>query len=81
LRSEGLGLLDTIRCGLVKLHDQLPPTLEELSLGDLTRNQELSTLVRADLRCLLTDAIEPALRTLRKLVASVPAATTVLPPS
>jgi hypothetical protein len=74
-------LLDTVRHGLLELHDQVPPTLEELSLGDLATRPKLSTQIRADLRCLLSDAIEPALRGLRELVASIPPATAIIPPS
>jgi hypothetical protein len=74
------GLLDGVRSGIVELHDKLPSSLEELSLKDLAVHPKLSTRLRADLRCLLVDSIEPALRGLRKLVASIPPAP-VIPPS
>jgi len=71
-RLETLGdRLEAIRTGMVELHDQLSPAPEELSLEDLANPPKLSTRIRADLRCLLVDSIEPALRSLRDLIASI----------
>jgi len=62
------GLLDTIRRGVVEIHDALPAAAEELAVGDMGSQEPVSMRVRADLRCLLTDSIEPGLRALSDLV-------------
>jgi hypothetical protein len=60
---------ETLQQGVMELHDRWPAAPEELSPQDLPETPELSTRVRTDLRCLLTDAIEPALRGLRAIAS------------
>jgi hypothetical protein len=50
-----------------ELHDKVPETPEERRLDDLGVTPELATRVRAQLLCILTDAIEPAGRDLERL--------------
>ena len=51
-----------------ELHDKVPEAPEERRLDDLGVTPELATRVRAQLLCILTDAIEPASRDLERLV-------------
>jgi len=48
----------------VEIHDALPAASEESAMGDMGSQEPVAMRVRADLRCLLTDSIEPGLRTL-----------------
>jgi len=61
------GLLDTVRRGVVEIHEALPAATEELAVGDMGSQEPVAMRVRADLRCLLTDSIEPGLRALSSL--------------
>jgi len=51
----------------VEIHDALPAASEESAMGDMGSQEPVAMRVRADLRCLLTDSIEPGLRTLSGL--------------
>ncbi|HEX3526720.1 MAG TPA: hypothetical protein VH988_06610 [Thermoanaerobaculia bacterium] len=51
----------------MEIHDALPATAEESAVGDMGSQEPVSMRVRADLRCLLTDSIEPGLRALSDL--------------
>ena len=64
-------VLETVRTGVAEIHDSLPPTAEELALGDMGSQEPVAMRVRADLRCLLADAIEPGLRSLWDLANSL----------
>lgn len=61
------GLLDTVRRGVVEIHDALPAAVEESAVGDMGSQEPVAMRVRADLQCLLTDSIEPGLRALSDL--------------
>lgn len=65
------GLLDIVRKGVVEVHDSLPAAPEESTVGDMGSQEPVAMRVRSDLRCLLTDSIEPGLRALSELADSL----------
>ena len=73
------GILETLRITVIEVHDSLPPSVEELAIGDLGSQESDATRIRADLRCLLMDCVEPGLRTLANIESSLVNPTT--PPS
>lgn len=60
-------LSDQLGRGILKLHDKILAAPEEQEPHDLDANAELSTRLRAELLCILRDAVEPTLRALRRL--------------
>ena len=65
------GLLETLRMTAIEVHDTLPPAPEELALNDLGSQETDATRIRADLRCLLADCVEPGLRMLSNMASSL----------
>lgn len=64
-------LLETVRITVIEVHDNLPPGPDELAIGDLSTRETDATRIRADLRCLLADCVEPGLRTLSNIASSL----------
>jgi hypothetical protein len=62
-------LSELLKRGILELHDTIPATLQEGGQDDLGQDAPLSTRLRAALLCILADAVEPAIRDLRRLLA------------
>lgn len=60
-------LSDQLGRGILELHDKIPAAPEEREPHDLDANAQLSTRLRAELLCILKDAVEPTVRALRRL--------------